>query len=202
MYYKGMKKGKLFIIAAPSGTGKSTIVNYLMSQGLNMHFSISLTTRAPRGKEKNGVEYFFTSIEDFRKHINQNDFIEYEEVFKGCFYGTLKSQVDKQVNKGQNIIFDVDVNGGINIKKHFGEEALSIFIMPPSIEELRIRLTNRGTDTPEVIEQRIARAEYEINQASHFDKIVVNDDLATAQSEVLELVKSFLNPQKTPKTKL
>lgn len=197
-----MKKGKLFIIAAPSGTGKSTIVNYLMSQGLNMHFSISLTTRAPRGKEKNGVEYFFTSIEDFRKHINQNDFIEYEEVFKGCFYGTLKSQVDKQVNKGQNIIFDVDVNGGINIKKHFGEEALSIFIMPPSIEELRIRLTNRGTDTPEVIEQRIARAEYEINQASHFDKIVVNDDLATAQSEVLELVKSFLNPQKTPKTKL
>lgn len=197
-----MKKGKLFIIAAPSGTGKSTIVNYLMSQGLNMHFSISLTTRAPRGKEKNGVEYFFTSIEDFRKHINQNDFIEYEEVFKGCFYGTLKSQVDKQVNKGQNIIFDVDVNGGINIKKHFGEEALSIFIMPPSIEELRIRLTNRGTDIPEVIEQRIARAEYEINQASHFDKIVVNDDLATAQSEVLELVKSFLNPQKTPKTKL
>ena len=202
MYYKGMKKGKLFIVAAPSGTGKSTIVNYLMAQGLNMHFSISLTTRAPRGKEKNGVEYFFTSIEDFRKHINQNDFIEYEEVFKGCFYGTLKSQVDKQVNKGQNIIFDVDVNGGINIKKHFGEEALSIFIMPPSIEELRIRLTNRGTDTPEVIEQRIARAEYEINQASHFDKIVVNDDLATAQSEVLELVKSFLNPQKTPKTKL
>lgn len=197
-----MKKGKLFIVAAPSGTGKSTIVNYLMAQGLNMHFSISLTTRAPRGKEKNGVEYFFTSIEDFRKHINQNDFIEYEEVFKGCFYGTLKSQVDKQVNKGQNIIFDVDVNGGINIKKHFGEEALSIFIMPPSIEELRIRLTNRGTDTPEVIEQRIARAEYEINQASHFDKIVVNDDLATAQSEVLELVKSFLNPQKTPKTKL
>jgi len=197
-----MKKGKLFIVAAPSGTGKSTIVNYLMSQRLNMHFSISLTTRAPRGKEKNGVEYFFTSVEDFRKHISQNDFIEYEEVYEGCFYGTLKSQVDNQVNKGQNVIFDVDVNGGINIKKHFGKEALSIFIMPPSIEELRKRLTNRGTDSPEVIEQRIARAEYEINQAPYFDKVVVNDDLATAQSEVLELVKSFLNPQKTPNSKL
>ena len=111
------KRGRLFIIAAPSGTGKSTIVNYLMDQGLNMHFSISLTTRAPRGKEQNGVEYFFTSVEDFRKHIYNDDFIEYEEVYDGCFYGTLKSQVDNQIAKGQNVIFDVDVNGGINIKK-------------------------------------------------------------------------------------
>lgn len=187
-----MQSGKLFIIAAPSGTGKSTIVKYLMSQGLNMHFSISLTTRSPRGKERNGVEYFFTSEADFRNHIAQNDFIEYEEVYAGCFYGTLKSQVQKQLSKGQNVIFDVDVNGGINIKKHFGKDALSIFIMPPSIEELRKRLTNRGTDAPEVIEQRIARAEYEIEQAPHFDRIVVNDDLTTAQSEVLELVKDFL----------
>jgi guanylate kinase len=187
------KRGKLFIIAAPSGTGKSTIVNYLMSQGLNMHFSISLTTRAPRGKEQNGVEYFFTSVEEFRKHICQEDFIEYEEVYKGCYYGTLKSQVDNQTAKGQNVIFDVDVNGGINIKKHFGENALSIFIMPPSIEELRNRLTKRGTDSLEVIEQRISRAEYEISQAPFFDKVVVNDNLQTAQSEVLELVKTFLN---------
>ena len=187
------KRGKLFIIAAPSGTGKSTIVNYLMGQGLNMHFSISLTTRSPRGKEQNGVEYFFTSVEEFRKHISQEDLIEYEEVYEGCFYGTLKSQVDNQISKGQNVIFDVDVNGGINIKKHFGTKALSIFIMPPSIEELRNRLTKRGTDTEEVIEQRIARAEYEISQASHFDKVVVNDDLETAQAEVLELVKAFLN---------
>ena len=187
-----MQPGKLFIIAAPSGTGKSTIVNYLMKQGLNMHFSISLTTRAPRGKEKNGVEYFFTSVEDFRTHITNNDFIEFEEVYAGCFYGTLKSQVEKQIAQGQNVIFDVDVNGGINIKKHFGNEALSIFIMPPSIEELRNRLEKRGTDSSEVINQRIARAEYEISQAPYFDKTVINDDLATAQSEVLELVKNFL----------
>ena len=157
-----------------------------------MHFSISLTTRSPRGKEQNGVEYFFTSVEDFRKHICQDDFIEYEEVYKGCYYGTLKSQVDNQITQGQNVIFDVDVNGGINIKKHFGDEALSIFIMPPSIEELRNRLTKRGTDTMEVIEQRIARAEYEISQADHFDKVVVNDNLETAQAEVLALVKTFL----------
>ena len=189
------KRGKLFIIAAPSGTGKSTIVNYLMGQGFNLHFSISLTTRAPRGNEQNGVEYFFTSVEDFRKHICQDDFIEYEEVYKGCYYGTLKSQVDNQIAQGQNVIFDVDVNGGINIKKHFGDEALSIFIMPPSIEELRNRLTKRGTDTMEVIEQRIARAEYEISQADHFDKVVVNDDLETAQAEVSSLVKKFLEQQ-------
>jgi len=187
-----MQQGKLLIIAAPSGTGKSTIVKYLMEQGLNMHFSISLTTRAPRGKEKNGVEYFFTSVEDFRTHIANDDFIEYEEVYAGCFYGTLKSQVEKQIMQGQNVIFDVDVNGGINIKNHFGEEALSIFIMPPSIEELRNRLEKRGTDSLEVIDQRIARAEYEISQADHFDKVVVNDDLATAQAEVLSLVKMFL----------
>ena len=195
MSYNMQKRGKLFIIAAPSGTGKSTIVNYLMGQGFNLHISISLTTRAPRGKEQNGVEYFFTSVEDFRKHICQDDFIEYEEVYKGCYYGTLKSQVDNQIAQGQNVIFDVDVNGGINIKKHFGDEALSIFIMPPSIEELRNRLTKRGTDTMEVIEQRIARAEYEISQADHFDKVVVNDDLETAQAEVSSLVKTFLEQQ-------
>ena len=193
MFYKMQKPGKLLIVAAPSGTGKSTIVNFLMEQGFNMHFSISLTTRAPRGKEQNGVEYFFTTIEKFRQHIEQNDFIEYEEVYKGCFYGTLKSQVEKQVADGENVIFDVDVNGGINIKKHFGNRALSIFIMPPSIDALRNRLINRGTDTPQVIEQRLNRAEYEISQAKKFDKIIVNDNLETAETEALQVVKEFLS---------
>ena len=188
------KRGKLLIFAAPSGTGKSTIVGFLMQQGLNTHFSISTTTRAPRGNEQHGKEYFFITPEEFREHIQRNDFVEYEEVYTGRFYGTLKSQVENQLNEGQNVVFDVDVNGGMNIKKSYGDQALSIFIMPPSIDELRLRLTNRGTDSPEVIEQRIARAEYEISQAGNFDKTVVNDDLQTAEEEVLALVKEFLNP--------
>ena len=188
------KRGKLLIFAAPSGTGKSTIVGFLMQQGLNTHFSISTTTRAPRGNEQHGKEYFFITPEEFREHIQRNDFVEYEEVYTGRFYGTLKSQVENQLNEGQNVVFDVDVNGGMNIKKSYGDQALSIFIMPPSIDELRLRLTNRGTDAPEVIEQRIARAEYEISQAGNFDKTVVNDDLQTAEEEVLALVKEFLNP--------
>lgn len=187
------KRGKLLIFAAPSGTGKSTIVGFLMQQGLNTHFSISTTTRAPRGNEQHGKEYFFITPEEFREHIQRNDFVEYEEVYTDRFYGTLKSQVENQLNEGQNVVFDVDVNGGMNIKKSYGDQALSIFIMPPSIDELRLRLTNRGTDAPEVIEQRIARAEYEISQAGNFDKTVVNDNLQTAEEEVLALVKEFLN---------
>ncbi len=186
------KRGKLLIFAAPSGTGKSTIVGFLMQQGLNTHFSISTTTRAPRGNEQHGKEYFFITPEEFREHIQRNDFVEYEEVYTDRFYGTLKSQVENQLNDGQNVVFDVDVNGGMNIKKSYGDQALSIFIMPPSINELRLRLTNRGTDAPEVIEQRIARAEYEISQAGNFDKTVVNDDLQTAEEEVLAIVKDFL----------
>ncbi len=187
------KRGKLLIFAAPSGTGKSTIVGFLMQQGLNTHFSISTTTRAPRGNEQHGKEYFFITPEEFREHIQRNDFVEYEEVYTDRFYGTLKSQVENQLNEGQNVVFDVDVNGGMNIKKSYGDQALSIFIMPPSIDELRLRLTSRGTDAPEVIEQRIARAEYEISQAGNFDKTVVNDNLQTAEEEVLSLVKEFLN---------
>jgi guanylate kinase len=189
------KRGKLLIFAAPSGTGKSTIVGFLMQQGLNTHFSISTTTRAPRGNEQHGKEYFFITPEEFREHIQRNDFVEYEEVYTDRFYGTLKSQVENQLNEGQNVVFDVDVNGGMNIKKSYGGQALSIFIMPPSIDELRLRLTNRGTDAPEVIEQRIARAEYEISQAGNFDKTVVNDNLQTAEEEVLALVKEFLNSE-------
>ena len=149
------KKGKLIIFSAPSGSGKSTIINYLMQQGLHLHFSISATSRAPRGTEKNGVEYFFLTPEEFRQKIANDEFVEYEEVYADKFYGTLKSQVENQLKEGQNVIFDVDVKGGCNIKKFYGRRALSLFIMPPSIEELRRRLEGRGTDTQEVIESRL-----------------------------------------------
>lgn len=185
-------RGKLIIFCAPSGTGKSTIINYLMGLELNLHFSISTTTRAPRGEEKNGVEYFFISPEEFRSHIQNDDFVEYEEVYTDRFYGTLKSQVESLLEAGQNVVFDVDVNGGMRIKKHYGNQALSIFIMPPSIQTLRNRLENRGTDAPEVIDQRIARAEYEISQADNFDCQVVNDDLETAKKQVFEIINKFL----------
>lgn len=186
------KRGKLLIFAAPSGTGKSTIIDFLMRQGLNTHFSISTTTRAPRGNEQHGKEYFFITPDEFRRHIDDGDFIEYEEVYKDRFYGTLKSQVESQLNAGQNVVFDIDVNGGMNVKKSYGNQALSIFIMPPGIDELRKRLAGRGTDTPEVIEQRLARAEYEISQAKNFDRTVVNDNLQAAETEVLDIVKEFL----------
>lgn len=184
---------KVIIFSAPSGSGKSTIINYLMQQGLNLHFSISATSRPPRGQEQHGVEYFFLTPDEFRQHIVNGDFLEYEEVYKDRFYGTLKSQLDKQLERGENIVCDVDVLGGINIKKHYGEQALSIFIQPPSIKVLRQRLVGRGTDSEEVINDRIARAEFELSHASQFDTIVINDDLATAQAEALEKIKDFLN---------
>lgn len=168
---------KLLIFSAPSGSGKSTIINYLMEQGLNLHFSISATSRPPRGQEQNGVEYFFLTPEEFKQHIAANDFLEYEEVYKDRFYGTLKSQVDKQLANGENVVCDVDVLGGQNIKKHYGDKALSIFIQPPSIEVLRERLISRATDTPEVINDRIARAEFELSFSDKFDVVIVNDDL-------------------------
>ena len=188
----GRGRGRLLIFCAPSGTGKSTLIQYLMQQGLNLHFSISTTTRAPRGTEKNGVEYFFITPDEFRRHILNGDFVEFEEVYTDKYYGTLKSQVESQLDEGQNIVFDVDVNGGMRIKQHYGEQALALFIMPPSIETLRQRLEARGTDAPDIIDQRIARAEYEINQAPHFDRQIVNDDLETAKREVLEAVRQFL----------
>ena len=189
-------EGKLIIIAAPSGSGKSTIINSVLGDGaaeeLNIHFSISATSRAPRGTEQNGVEYFFLSPEEFRQKIANDEFLEYEEVYKDTFYGTLKSQVDKQLAAGENVMFDVDVNGAMNIKKAYGNRALSIFIQPPSIEELRRRLEGRATDTPEVINDRIARAAYELTFAPKFDRIVVNDDLEKAKEETLAIVKEFL----------
>lgn len=184
---------KLLIFSAPSGSGKSTIINYLMEQGLNLHFSVSATSRPPRGQEQNGVEYFFLTPEEFKQHIAANDFLEYEEVYKDRFYGTLKNQVDKQLANGENVVCDVDVLGGQNIKKHYGDKALSIFIQPPSIEVLRERLIGRATDTPEVINDRIARAEFELSFSDKFDVVIVNDDLATAQAEALKVVTAFLN---------
>lgn len=183
---------KVIIFSAPSGSGKSTIINYLMQQGLNLHFSVSATSRPPRGKEQHGVEYYFLTPDEFRKHIADGDFLEYEEVYKDRYYGTLKQQVDAQLEKGENVVCDVDVLGGQNIKKHYGARALSLFIQPPSIEVLRQRLEGRGTDTPEVINDRIARAEFELSFAPKFDKVVVNDDLQTAQQEALRIVKEFL----------
>ncbi len=185
--------GKLIIFSAPSGSGKSTIINYLMAQGLNLAFSISATSRPPRGTERHGVEYFFLSPEEFRQRIADGEFLEYEEVYKDRFYGTLKSQVEKQLEAGQNVVFDVDVKGGCNIKNFYGDRALSMFIQPPSVEELRRRLNHRGTDSPEVIEDRIARAEYELSFAPKFDTIIVNDNLEKAQAEALEKLTEFLN---------
>ena len=189
-------KGKLIIFSAPSGTGKSTIINWLMQEHseLKMAFSISCTSRAPRGTERNGVEYFFLTPDEFRSRIEAGEFLEYEEVYTDRYYGTLKSQVERQCDAGQNVVFDVDVKGGCNIKQHYGDKALSIFIMPPSVDELRRRLESRATDAPEVIDQRIARAEFEIGFADKFDKIVVNDDLDKAKKEVLGIIKQFLIP--------
>ena len=193
---KKMKNG-LLIFSAPSGSGKSTIVNWLMKEHpeLKLAFSISCTSRAPRGTEQNGVEYFFLSPEEFKAKIEADEFLEYEEVYQDRFYGTLKSQVENQLAKGESVIFDVDVKGGVNIKKFYGERALSIFVQPPSVEELRRRLVGRNTDAPEVIEQRLAKASYELTFAPQFDHVVVNDDLEKAQQEVYQLVKAFLDAE-------
>ncbi len=184
--------GKLIIFSAPSGSGKSTIINHLMNQNLNLAFSISATSRAPRGTEQDGVEYFFLSPEVFRQRIENGEFLEYEEVYTDRYYGTLKAQVEKQLAAGQNVVFDVDVVGGCNIKKLYGARALSLFIQPPSIEVLRARLTSRGTDTPEVIESRIAKAEFELSYAPQFDRIVINDNLETAQAEAYKIIQEFI----------
>lgn len=184
---------KLIIFSAPSGSGKSTIINYLLKQNLNLAFSISATSRPPRGTEQHGVEYFFLSPEEFRQRIANDEFLEYEEVYEDRFYGTLKAQVERQLEAGQNVVFDVDVVGGCNIKQYYGNRALSIFIQPPSIEELRKRLEGRGTDAPQVIEDRLAKASYELTFAPKFDKVIVNDDLEKAQAETLEVLKEFLN---------
>lgn len=186
--------GKLIIISAPSGTGKSTLIKYLMqNEDLNLHFSISATSRQPRGNEKHGVEYFFISPEDFRERIARGEFLEYEEVYTDRYYGTLREQVEKQLADGENVILDVDVNGALNIKKAYGKQAIAVFIQPPSVEALRERLINRGEDTMEVIETRVKRAEYEISQAPQFDEVVINDNLQIAEVELESLIEDFLD---------
>lgn len=187
-------KGKLIIVSAPSGSGKSTIVNWLMKEHpeLKLYFSISCTSRAPRGEEQDGVEYFFLTPEAFKEKIANEEFLEYEEVYENRYYGTLKSQVEQQREAGQNVVFDVDVKGGVNIKRHYGDEALSLFIQPPSVAALRSRLEGRGTDTPEAIQQRLAKAEYELSFASQFDCVIVNDNLETAKQEALKVLQDFL----------
>ena len=188
-------RGKCIIISAPSGTGKSTIIGWLMKEHpeLKLAFSISCTSRPPRGQERHGVEYFFLSPEEFRERIAADEFLEYEEVYQDRFYGTLKAQVERQLEAGQNVVFDVDVKGGVNIKRHYGDEALSIFIQPPSIDELRRRLEGRATDAPEVIDQRIARAEFELTFAPQFDRIVVNDQLEQAEHDALAVIQQYLD---------
>ena len=188
-------KGRLLIFSAPSGSGKSTIVQWLMKEHpeLNMHFSISCTTRAPRGTEQNGVEYFFISPAEFKEKIAQDAFVEYEEVYTDKYYGTLKSQVTEMTENGQNVVFDIDVKGGCNIKRQYGNKALSIYIQPPSIEELRRRLEGRATDAQEVIEQRLSKASYELTFAEKFDIVIVNDDLEKAKADTLNAINEFLN---------
>ena len=189
---KHRNKGKLVIFSAPSGSGKSTIVQALLEKGFNLEFSISATSRAPRGEEKHGVEYYFLSPDEFRKKIDQEAFLEWEEVYTDTYYGTLRSEVERITDKGCNVVFDVDVVGGVNIKKMYGDEALSLFIQPPSVEELEKRLRGRGTDSDEKIAERIGKAEAEMTYAPQFDKIVVNDDLQTAINNTASLLKEFL----------
>ncbi len=193
-----MNKGKLIIISAPSGSGKSTIVQWLMQEHpeLRLYFSVSCTSRAPRGSEQNGVEYFFLTPEEFRTKIQNGEFLEYEEVYHDRFYGTLKAQVERQREAGQNVVFDVDVKGGVNIKRYYGDEALSLFIQPPSVAELRRRLESRGTDSSEAIAERLAKAEYELTFAPQFDHVIVNDDLETAKQDALRIVSAFVDGHK------
>lgn len=187
-------QGKLIIFSAPSGSGKSTIINKLMSEyGLHGRFSISATSRKPRGSEQDGVEYYFLSEEDFRRRISEGDFLEYEEVYPGCFYGTLRSEVDRTLAQGENVILDIDVQGGLNVKKIYGDRALTLFIQPPSIERLRERLERRGTDAPEVIERRLAKAETELSFAPKYDAVVVNDDLEEACRDAARVIEDFLS---------
>lgn len=185
--------GKVIIFSAPSGAGKSTIVNYLLGEDLGLEFSISATSRAPRGREVDGKEYYFFTADTFREKIREGRFLEYEEVYPGCYYGTLQSEVERIWSEGHTVLFDVDVVGGVNIKKKFGDRALSVFVQPPSVDVLRQRLTGRGTDSPDKIEERLAKAEYEMAFADKFDTIVVNDCLENAFAEAIRKVRDFLS---------
>lgn len=183
---------KVLIFSAPSGAGKSTIVNHLLKVFPSLEFSVSATSRAPRGEERDGREYYFLSAGEFASRVASGDFIEWEEVYSGSCYGTLKSELDRIWAEGHVVVFDIDVRGGLNVKRLLGSQALSVFIMPPSVEELRRRLYGRGTDTPEAIERRVAKAESEMAQAESYDRIIVNDSLDAALAEAEAVVREFL----------
>lgn len=189
---KAQKKGKLIIFSAPSGAGKTTIVKHLLGQNLNLGFSVSATSRAPRHNEIHGKDYFFMSNKEFQQKVINNEFLEWEEVYAGTCYGTLKSEVENKQNAGINVIFDVDVIGGLNIKKYYGNEAMAIFVMPPSVEELGNRLRNRSTETEEKIKTRIAKAEYELGFAKDFDVVLVNNKLDETCKEAENIIQQFL----------
>ena len=184
--------GKLVIFSAPSGSGKTTIVKELLKRFDCFEFSISATSRQPRGQEQNGIDYHFMTNEEFKSRVERGEFVEWEEVYNGTCYGTLKSEMERIWSKGNVIVFDVDVMGGINLKRLFGEDACSVFIMPPSIEELERRLRGRGTDSEEVILKRIGKAEFELSKAPEFDKVVVNDVLEVAVDEATAIINNFL----------
>ncbi len=187
----------LLVFSAPSGSGKSTLINHLMNQVKGLSFSVSATSRPPRGQEKDGVEYHFLSEAEFRQKIAEDAFVEYEEVYAGTFYGTLKSEIDQRLERGENVVLDIDVKGGLSVKRIYGDKALLIFIQPPSIEELRRRLEKRGTDSPEKIQQRVDKAAYELTFAPQFDVVITNDDLDTAKREVVETVSKRVKSQES-----
>lgn len=192
-----MNKGKLIIISAPSGCGKSTIIGDIMDRGeLDLQFSVSATNRKPRPGEVDGVSYHFLSDEEFKDLIANGAFVEYEQVYPGRYYGTLRSEIQNRVDAGHNVILDIDVNGGMNVRRQFGDEALSIFIAPPSVDELRRRLVQRGSESPEAIEERVGRAEYELGFRDRFDHVVVNDELPRAIGEIEKLMAGFINKEK------
>lgn len=193
LFKKKPQKGKALIFSAPSGSGKSTIVHHILDKYPDMEFSVSATSRSPRGEEKDGVDYYFLSEEEFRARIAENGFVEHEEVYPGRFYGTLKSEIKRIWDAGHVVIFDVDVKGGVNLKNYFGKDALSVFIQAPSVEVLRERLVKRGTDSPEDIEKRVAKAAEEMTYAPQFDHILINDDLQQAFEEAEALVSHFLS---------
>jgi guanylate kinase len=186
------KNGKLIVFSAPSGSGKTTLVRYLLEQDIPFGFSISATSRLPRGAEQDGVDYYFLTEAAFREKIAQNAFLEYEEVYSGTFYGTLRTEVERLWASAKHVLFDIDVVGGLNIKQQFPEECLALFVQPPSLEELEKRLRGRGTDSEETIQQRLAKAKEELAYAPQFDRVIVNDNLETAQQEVRKAIEQFL----------